>query len=83
MSPRVLLVPAILALGGCGTIGGNQPSSSAPSSVSDTSAPSVHTEPRLVIPVTGGPPVLAIPLGGDSYLPVAGGPPVLAMPVSP
>ena len=39
--------------------------------------------PKLVIPVTGGAPVTAIPLGGNLYQPVTGGPPVPGMPISP
>jgi hypothetical protein len=34
--------------------------------------------PKFVVPVTGGPPVTAIPLGGNFYLPVTGGPPIVA-----
>ena len=32
--------------------------------------------PRLVLPATGGAPVMAIPLGGKVYLPVKGGKPI-------
>jgi hypothetical protein len=39
--------------------------------------------PRLVIPVTGGPPVIGIPVGGDLYISVTGGPPIPGIPVSP
>jgi hypothetical protein len=39
--------------------------------------------PRLVIPVTGGPPVIGIPVGSDLYIPVTGGAPIPGMPVSP
>jgi hypothetical protein len=39
--------------------------------------------PRLVIPVTGGPPVIGIPVGSDLYMPVTGGPPIPGMPISP
>jgi hypothetical protein len=39
--------------------------------------------PRLVLPATGGPPVLAIPLGGGIYLPVTGGIPTPGTPISP
>jgi len=42
-----------------------------------------NTMPRLVIPATGGPPVIGIPVGGDLYVPVTGGPPIPGMPVSP
>ena len=39
--------------------------------------------PRLVIPSTGGPPVMGIPVGGDLYIPVTGGAPIPGMPISP
>lgn len=39
--------------------------------------------PRLVIPVTGGPPVIGIPIGADLYIPVTGGPPIPGMPITP
>lgn len=32
--------------------------------------------PRLVLPATGGAPVMATPLGGNAYLPVKGGKPI-------
>jgi len=39
--------------------------------------------PQPVMPVTGGAPVMGIPLGGDMYLPVTGGPPVVGIPLAP
>ena len=39
--------------------------------------------PRLVIPFTGGAPVIGIPVGGDLYLPVTGGAPIPGMPIGP
>jgi hypothetical protein len=39
--------------------------------------------PRLVIPSTGGPPVIGIPIGGDLYIPVTGGAPIPGMPIGP
>ena len=38
---------------------------------------------RIIIPATGGPPVIGIPIGGDLYIPVTGGTPVVGTPVSP
>jgi hypothetical protein len=35
------------------------------------------------MPVTGGAPVIGIPLGGDLFLPVTGGAPVTGIPLSP
>lgn len=46
-------------------------------------APAQDLGPRLVIPATGGPPVVGIPLGGNLYAPVTGGPPVVGLPVGP
>lgn len=37
----------------------------------------------MVIPSTGGPPVLATPLGAGVYLPVTGGAPITGIPTSP
>src|SRR5262245_47320866 len=45
--------------------------------------PQMNTGPQLVLPVTGGAPVTAIPLGGSLYLPVTGGGPVVGIPLSP
>ncbi len=39
--------------------------------------------PRVVLPATGGAPVIAIPLGGNIYLPVTGGEPVIGIPIAP
>ncbi len=38
--------------------------------------------PRLVIPATGGPPILCTPLGGGVYQPVTGGTPIPGTPVN-
>lgn len=45
--------------------------------------PPEHTGPVSVVPMTGGPPVMGIPVGGDLYIPVTGGPPIPAIPTSP
>src|SRR6266571_9019784 len=42
-----------------------------------------NTGPQPVLPVTGGPPVIGIPIGGNMYLPVTGGPPVVGIPLAP
>jgi hypothetical protein len=39
--------------------------------------------PRIVLPATGGPPVVGIPLGGNIYMPVTGGDPIIGIPTSP
>jgi hypothetical protein len=45
--------------------------------------PQEEIGPRLIIPVTGGPPVIGIPVGGDLFIPVTGGPPVPGIPTGP
>jgi hypothetical protein len=88
LSQRLLMLPLLLALAGCATMdttpGHPQgiPGESQASSPSTDSVGQDHA-PRLVIPMTGGAPVLAIPIGGDLYLPVTGGAPVPGIPVSP
>jgi hypothetical protein len=42
-----------------------------------------NTEPQPVLPTTGGPPVIGIPIGGNMYLPIIGGPPVIGIPLTP
>jgi hypothetical protein len=42
-----------------------------------------HFGPRLIVPVSGGPPVLGMPVGGNLYIPVTGGPPVPGMAIDP
>ena len=64
-----------------------QRSNISPTSPSATSAPNPmpqsNTLPQHVLPVTGGPPVMAIPLGGNMYLPVTGGEPIAGTPLFP
>ncbi len=48
-----------------------------------TSAQNQNMMPRLIIPSTGGPPVIGIPVGGDLYIPVTGGAPIPGMPIGP
>lgn len=45
--------------------------------------PDQNIGPRIIMPVTGGAPVLGIPLGGDMYIPVTGGAPVIGVPITP
>jgi hypothetical protein len=89
--PLLLVISAIT---GCATQGlvARSPGNADPSfqeSASDpfpsTAAPSQSQDmmPRLVIPLTGGAPVIGIPVGGNLYIPVTGGPPIPGMPVSP
>jgi hypothetical protein len=39
--------------------------------------------PQIIIPTTGGAPVLGIPLGGNIFQPVTGGAPVIGIPTGP
>ena len=66
--------------------GSSAASDTAASSFPDpTPAPSPFPDmsPKPVLPVTGGIPVVGIPLGGNLFLPVTGGPPVVGIPLSP
>ena len=47
------------------------------------SPPMPDTSPKMVIPATGGPPVLGIPAGGDTYIPTTGGDPIIGIPTGP
>jgi hypothetical protein len=80
---------------GCATSGALQSqhnSGTSTNSVTGTSAlvPNVfppsqqqNIGPSIVLPVTGGAPVIAVSLGGDIFLPVTGGVPVIGIPTSP
>ena len=91
------LIPMILVItaAGCATLGtvpGSQGSSeytveaaatdSAPAAI----APPFQDQnmgPRIIIPATGGAPIIGIPLGGNIYLSVTGGTPVIGIPTTP
>jgi hypothetical protein len=45
--------------------------------------PMSNTGPQPVLPTTGGPTVIGIPLGGNMYLPVTGEPPIIGIPLFP
>jgi hypothetical protein len=58
----------------------------APDPAPATTAPLFQDQnmgPRLIFPVTGGVPVMGIPLGGNVYQPVTGGLPVIGTPITP
>jgi len=89
----IAIAVLLVAIAGCATRG---PIGSAAAAAPWASMPSASAAipsasqpgqddfmPKLVIPVTGGAPVTAIPLGGNLYQPVTGGPPVPGMPISP
>ena len=46
-------------------------------------SPFPDMSPKMVLPATGGIPVVGIPLGGNMFLPATGGPPVVGIPLSP
>jgi hypothetical protein len=88
-----LCVPLLCLLAGCASMNsaamqsaqddGNDDSAvtAAPAAAPDSSFQ--NNGPQLVLPVTGGVPVTALPLGGDLYLPVTGGPPVVGTSLAP
>jgi hypothetical protein len=90
-----LLLPLVLAVSACvmnGPIRGDAQAgsgsafeASAPLAPATTPAfpPQPDMTPRLMQPVTGGAPVVGIPLGGTLFQPVTGGPPVVGIPLTP
>ncbi len=94
MKIHMLLMLSVFALGGCAMLGsvqgaaGNSLMDAQETSVSPLPTPSAaqpadDMSPRLIIPVTGGPPVIGIPPGGGLFVPVTGGPAVMGIPTSP
>lgn len=55
--------------------------------VTETPSPFPSTQPnlgpQLIVPLTEGPPIIGIPVGGNLYMPVTGGAPVTGIPTSP
>ena len=92
MKTLLALLLVLSSTTGCVTQGlvAGDPASSGSSFVDTASDPFPPTPaqipnmmPRLVIPATGGPPVIGIPVGGDLYIPVTGGAPIPEMPITP
>jgi hypothetical protein len=89
-----MLLILVFSAAGCATLGtvpvtqGNRESSaeeaaaSAPATIASPFQDQ-NIGPRIIIPVTGGAPVIGIPLGGNIFLPVTGGEPVIGIPTSP
>jgi hypothetical protein len=87
-----LLLPLVFAVSACvmnGPIRGDAQAgngsafeASAPTAPALT-PPQPDMTPRLMQPVTGGAPVVGIPLGGTLFQPVTGGPPVVGIPLTP
>jgi hypothetical protein len=42
-----------------------------------------NSGPQLVIPATGGAPIIGIPVGADLFIPATGGPPVVGISTDP
>jgi hypothetical protein len=94
MKTATLLVLSVLAATGCATLGpvphnlgstaSDPQAATASPSISDPFPPQEDTtSPRLIIPATGGPPVIGIPVGGGLFVPVTGGPPVIGISTGP
>jgi hypothetical protein len=93
MNMKLSLVLATALTAGCASVGGIQGDANAPTGGGGgdaASAPDVFAPvqlpnmgPQIVLPVTGGAPVIGIPLGGNIFQPVTGGPPVIGIPTSP
>jgi hypothetical protein len=94
MKAATLLVLSVLAATGCATlspvpgnsgrIASDQQAAAAAPAISDPFPPQDdNASPRLIIPVTGGPPVIGIPVGGGLFVPVTGGPPVIGISTGP
>jgi hypothetical protein len=79
----VLVVLAGLLGVGCIPAGASPGASFADSSQAgpsfDASSSSQDSGPQMVIPATGGAPVMATPVGGDMYVPVTGGAPIVGI----
>jgi hypothetical protein len=88
-----MLLILILSTAGCATLGnspeapGNLDSAADEASITAPTTASPFQDqnmgPQVIIPVTGGAPVIGIPLGGNIFEPVTGGPPVIGIPTSP
>jgi hypothetical protein len=96
MKIAIALLITVFAVSGCSALGPLQPdsqqtnfgtnnseSSAALAAPDPFPARTQNTGPQVIIPVTGGPPVLGIPVGGNLFVPVTGGPPVPGIPTSP
>ena len=92
---KALILMILVSIAGCAALGstpGTPVASGSPAAATGIDfapAPSAppfpdqNIGPRIIMPVTGGAPVIGIPLGGDMYLPVTGGTPVVGMPLTP
>jgi hypothetical protein len=87
--PRIL---GVLALAGCATHASLRSGAAAPAAAlartpaaaaPGARAPPPIGVPQFVIPVSGGPMLVALPLGGNVFLPVDGAAPVTGIAASP
>ena len=95
MKTMAALILALSIVTGCASFQSYRPidrssldASSSPNPTSTVSAapvaaPVAPAGPGLVIPATGGAPIMAIHLGGAVYQPLTGGAPVVGIPVGP
>jgi hypothetical protein len=76
----VLAIPAMV---GCTRVEATPGQHTGTAGESQGTAPAADMAPRMVIPATGGAPILGIPVGGGLYIPVTGGAPIPGTPVTP
>jgi hypothetical protein len=79
-------IPGAQGSGGYTVVAAATESAAATDSAPATIAPPFQDQnlgPRIIIPTTGGAPILGIPLGGNIYLPLTGGAPVIGIPIAP
>jgi hypothetical protein len=89
------LMILVLPIVGCASFAAGPPASGSGASTFEAEAPELapptiaplfpdqNIGPRLIMPVTGGVPVMAIPLGGNIYQPLTGDLPVMGTPLTP
>lgn len=88
-----VLLMLTLSAAGCATVGPsrgtqvNLDPTADEASIDTPTTPSPFQDqslsPQIILPVTGGMPVIGIPLGGNIFEPVTGGMPVIGIPTSP
>jgi len=85
----------VVALAGCATTGAtadnranaasalnSDPGASSPLLIPAPSS-GQNLMPQIILPATGGAPIIGIPIGGNMFIPANGGPPVIGIPTSP
>lgn len=91
----LILMILMISAAGCATLGTvprtrEMNGSSLEATATDSARPNIaapfqdqNIGPQIIIPVTGGIPIIGIPLGGNIYLPVTGGAPIIGLSTSP